>query len=208
MTKNLVGDGCLERTDCGLSNFGMDVIQEMNQLGILIDLSHVKRKTTLEAIEVSKKPVAFTHANARGIWDHPRNKTDEEFKLLAEKGGVTGVNAYPTFVSPGKPTIKEMLDHVDYLVNLIGIDHVGIGTDYIEGQPREYFMTRRGEIGLGCKFPEGVAPATWPWVFPEGITSVADFPNLVTGLAEKGYGPEEIRKIMGGNFMKLFAEVW
>lgn len=208
MTKNLIGDGCLERTDCGLSNFGVDVIREMNRLGILVDLSHVNRKTTLEAIEVSAKPVVFSHANSQTVWNHMRNKTDEEFQLLAAKGGVSGVTTFPTFVGPGTPTLKEVLDHVDYLVNLIGVDHVGIGTDYIEGQPQSYFQTKRGDIGLGCKFPEGVAPPTWPWVFPEGIASISDFPNLVPGLAERGYGPEDIRKIMGENFKRVFSEVW
>ena len=148
MERNYVGDGCLERTDAGLSRFGLEVIEEMNRLGMLIDLSHVGYKTTMDAIEASEKPVAFTHANPRALCDHLRNKTDEQLIALAEKGGVVGANIFPPFLAAGsKATLGDFVDVIDYLVKVVGIDHVSIGTDFTEGQPESFFTvgSRRQE---------------------------------------------------------------
>ena len=208
MMQNLLGNGCLERRDEGLSSFGIDVVKEMNGLGILIDLSHVGPRTTMEAIEASAKPVVFSHANCREVYEHPRNKSTEEFKILAENGGVAAPNAFPSFVSESNPTIEDFLAHLDCLVDLMGIDHVGIGLDFITGQPQEFFMTPSGELGLGGKFPPGITPPTWPWIFPKGIQGVSDLPNIVEGMLKRGYTEKDIKKVMGENFLKLFKEVW
>ncbi len=205
MERNYVGDGCLERTDCGLSRFGLEVIEEMNRLGILIDLSHVGYRTVMEAIEVSKKPVAFTHANPRGLCDHPRNKTDEQIKALARKGGVVGANAFPPFLSAGsKATMKDFMDAVDYLVKLVGTDHVSIGTDFTEGQPRTFF----DYILKGKSKKELSMDVEYPIVNPEGIRSSADFPNITRALLARGYSESDTKKIMGENLVQLFKEVW
>jgi membrane dipeptidase len=205
MERNYVGDGCLERTDCGLSRFGMEVIEEMNRLGILIDLSHVGDRTVMEAIEASKKPVAFTHANPRGLCNHPRNKTDEQIKALAKKGGVIGANVFPPFLSTGsKATMKEVIDAIDYLVALVGMDHVGIGTDFTEGQPRAFFDT----ILKGKSKKELSMDVEYPIVNPEGIRSSADFPNLTQALLARGYSESDTKKVMGENFLRLFREAW
>jgi membrane dipeptidase len=205
MERNYVGDGCLERTDCGLSKFGLEVIEEMNRLGILIDLSHVGDRTTMEAIEVSKKPVAFTHANPRSLHDHPRNKTDEAIQSLAEKGGVIGANIFPPFLASGsQATVADVIDVIDYLIDLVGVDHVAIGTDFTEGQPREifdYWLT-----GKSIKGPR--MELDYPIVNPVGIRSAADFPNLTDALIERGYHPSQVKKIIGGNWLRLFEEVW
>jgi len=205
MERNYVGDGCLERTDCGLSQFGLEVIEEMNRLGILIDLSHVGYTTTMEAIEASKKPVAFTHANPRSLCDHPRNKTDEQIKALVSKGGVIGANIFPPFLAAGsEATIEDVVDEIDYLVDLVGIDHVAIGTDFTEGQPQEvfeYWLTGKSKRGQ-CMELE------YPIVNPEGIQSTSDFPNLTRALLAQGYAEPDVKKIMGGNWLRLFEEVW
>jgi membrane dipeptidase len=205
MERNYVGDGCLERTDCGLSQFGLEVIEEMNRLGILIDLSHVGYTTTMEAIEASEKPVAFTHANPRSLCDHPRNKTDEQIKALVNKGGVIGANIFPPFLAAGsKATIEDVVSVIDYLVDLAGIDHVAIGTDFTEGQPREvfdYWLTGKSKKGPGMELE-------YPIVNPDGIQSTADFPNITRALLARGYAEPDVKKIMGENWLRLFEKVW
>ncbi len=126
--RNLVGNGCTERTDDGLSWFGLKVVDRMNELGMLIDLSHCGDKTSMDAIEYSKQPCAFTHSFPRALHDHPRGKTDELLKALAEKGGYIGVTAVP-WMFP-KRTVNDFVKYIEYLVNLIGIDHIGVGTDW------------------------------------------------------------------------------
>jgi membrane dipeptidase len=205
MEANLAGQGCLERFDAGLTNFGLEVIKEMNRLGILIDLSHVGHRTAMEAIEASARPVAFTHANPRSLCDHPRNKTDEEIKALVKRGGVIGATIFPPFLPSGNlSTVHDVVKVVDYLVEMVGIDHVGIGTDFTEGQPREFF-----DWLLTGKFrKEPAMHLDFPLKLPEGIQGVADFPNLTAALQAAGYAEGDLRKILGGNFLRLFSEVW
>ena len=129
--RNWVGDGCTERTQAGLSYFGVDMVHRMNELGMLVDVSHTGYQSTLDAIEVSKGPIIFSHANCKAVCDHPRNKTDEQIKALAAKGGVMGLTCFNWFVS-NKPlsTLDDVLDHYDYLMKLVGVDHIGIGSDF------------------------------------------------------------------------------
>lgn len=205
MEANLVGQGCLERIDAGLTGFGQEVIAEMNRLGILIDLSHVGHRTTMEAIECSKKPVAFTHANPWSLCDHPRNKPDEALKAVAANGGVVGATIFPPFLPSGnESTLDDYVRVVDYLVEMIGIDHVAVGTDFTEGQPREWFdwiLTGKSKKGPQLTLNH-------PLKNPRGILSVADFPNLTTSLLDNGYSEENVRKIMGQNIIRLFSEAW
>ena len=202
MYQNLVGAGCLEPRDPGLSAFGRDLVRELNHRHVAVDLSHCGVRTTIEALEVSERPVLFTHANPRAVVDTPRNKTDEALRLLAERGGVVGAVTFPTFVAKQNPTLDDWLHHVDYLVELVGEDHVSIGTDFVEGQP-EGFLDR----GLGRYVPAGMVP-TWPWIYPDGIRTVDDFPNITAGLLKRGYKPETIAKILGGNLVRVLREIW
>lgn len=205
MYGNLLGDGCLESRQAGLTDFGRDVVKALNRAGILIDLSHVGHRTTMDAIAASERPVAITHANSRNLCDHPRNKQDEAFKFCAERGGVVGAVALGAFVSKTEPAnMERYLDHIDYLVNLVGVDHVGIGTDFVEGQPESYFQTRTGVVGSWRPF-ENIVP-DWPW--PYAVRSVSEFPKIAEGLGRRGYSAANIQAIMGGNWFRLLETVW
>ena len=205
MEANLVGQGCLERIDAGLTHFGLEVIDEMNRLGILIDLSHVGYRTTMDAIEASAKPVAFTHANPQSLCSHARNKPDDAIKALAKKGGVIGETMFPPFLtSVNDSTIEDFMDVIEYLVEMVGIDHVAIGTDFTEGQPREFF-----DWLLSGKSKQGPAMALdFPIQNPQGIQNSADFPNLTDALLTRGYTESEAGKILGENMVRLFKDVW
>ncbi|MDE2888613.1 MAG: membrane dipeptidase [Gemmatimonadota bacterium] len=208
---NLLGSGCWERNDAGLSNFGVDAVQEMNRLGILIDLSHVGPQTTLDAIEMSEKPVAITHANARSFFDHPRNKEEEALKRLAEKGGVVGATSYTPFLPKGyDSTAEDFVDAIDNMVERIGIDHVAIGTDSTHEQPIEFWHYIAAQ--QGTKFPSTFADGSIPYTEvsfqPTGMATLPEFPNVADALANRGYNAAEITKLLGGNWMRLFEQVW
>ena len=208
---NLLGSGCWERNDAGLSNFGVDAVREMNRLGIVIDLSHVGPKTTLDAIEVSEQPVAITHANARSFCGHRRNKEEGALLALAEKGGVVGATSFANFLPKAfDSTVEDFVDAVDNMVERIGIDHVAIGTDSTHDQPLEFWHYISSQ--QGTKFPSTFADGSIPYTElsfqPKGIDSPAEFPNLADALANRGYSGEDITKLLGGNWMNLFERVW
>ena len=208
---NLLGSGCWERTDGGLSNFGVDAVREMNRLGIVIDLSHVGPKTTMDAIEMSEQPVAITHANARSFCGHPRNKEEDALKLLAEKGGVVGATSFANFLPRGfDSTVEDFVDAIDDMVERVGIDHVAIGTDSTHDQPLEFWHYIGSQ--QGTKFPSTFADGSVPYTElsfqPKGIDSPAEFPNLAEALVNRGYSAEDITRLLGGNWMNLFERVW
>jgi membrane dipeptidase len=204
--RNLLGNGCYERHDEGLSHFGVEAIREMNRLGILIDLSHVGDRTTLDTIEVSQQPVAFTHANARAFHEHPRNKTDEALKLLAQKGGVVGANAFTLFLRRGyDSTLSDYVDAIEDLVDRLGIDHVAIGTDFAQDQPKAFFdwlFAVQGTIYLDKN------PLPYPVAHPAGLETPDKFPALADELTRRGYAPADVRKILGENWLRLLRAVW
>ena len=205
--RNLLGNGCYERVDEGLSHFGLDAVREMNRLGILIDLSHVGDQTTLDAIEFSEKPVAITHANARAVVDHPRNKTDEMLSRLIEKGGVIGANAFPAFLpNTFESTLAEFVDAIDDLVTRVGVDHVAIGTDYTQDQPADFFDWLFSQ--QGTQYRERTQTYPDPLVHPKGMETPDDFSNIALELLSRGYQEADIVKILGGNWLRLFQEVW
>jgi membrane dipeptidase len=201
---NALGCGCLEPTDTGLTSLGIQVIQAMNRLGILVDLSHTGYRTSKEAIEVSLDPVSFTHANPLALKKSPRNRPDELIRMVADKGGVIGLVPYGSFCKsePGKrPTLNDFLDQIDYVVELVGIDHVGIGTDKFEGRTKEeYFLEFQSRYPiLVSKFEERHV---------EGFSHISHFPRITEGLLSRGYSAEDCGKIIGGNFYSLFQRVW
>lgn len=210
--RNLLGDGCMERVDGGLTNFGVDAVKEMNRVGILIDLSHVGVSTTMESIEVSDMPVAITHANAKSYYDHRRNKTDEAIKRMAEKGGVIGATCIRSFLRNSfDATLEDYLDAIDHLIDMVGVDHVAIGTDHTQDQPDEFWRY----IGAqqGTKFPSTFTlvdedPKPWQDYYPDELETPAQMPVLSEALLARGYSDEDVRKFLGGNWLRLFEQVW
>ncbi|MCL6649328.1 MAG: dipeptidase [Chloroflexi bacterium] len=210
--RNLLGDGCGEPADAGLSLFGQAVIAEANRLGVLIDLSHVGYRSTMEAIEASRAPVTFSHVNLYRRNPIPRNKRDDQIVALARKGGVVGINAISRLLSPhGRThgaTLAEYLDQIDEVVRLVGIEHVGIGLDIYEGLTPAGFE-RRKQTFLAT-FPElqvgGDFPLETYWV--TGLSSAAQLPSLTASLLDRGYGEAEVRAVLGENFLRLFRAAW
>jgi membrane dipeptidase len=210
--RNLVGDGCLEPGNAGLSRLGKRLVERMNEMGVLVDLSHCGRRTTTEGIEVSKKPVAITHAGCAAVADLPRNKTDEQLRLLAEKGGVFGVYLMPFLRTKGQPMAEDVIRHIDHAVNLCGEDHVGIGTDGSVSPVAltpEYIAQFKEEIAqrrkLGISAP---GESEDVYTFVPDLNTARRLDTLAAMLIGRGYSPERVAKILGGNFARLFAEAW
>jgi membrane dipeptidase len=203
-TRNLAGDGCTEKTDCGLSQFGEALVKRMNECGVVIDLSHVGERTSLEAAQASEQPVILSHTNARKLVDTRRNASDELLRLVASKGGVIGVSAYAPIVIRGGgetgATLDQYLDQVDYMVRLVGEDHVGVGFDAGEIRtPAEADLLHALAAGSG-------APPKHRYV--EQLNTRTKVPNLTRGLVERGYSETTIKKVLGENMMRVFDQVW
>lgn len=196
--RNRLGDGCLERANSGLSKLGREAIARMNELGIVVDVAHVGRRTSLDAIEASSAPVIVSHGNPCGVYDSRRNLTDEQIKAVAASGGVIGVCAFPGFVSAVDPDLGNLLDHVDYLAALVGAEHVGLGMDYAVETEEDYDYYR---------YEEDTYPRP-PWTWPPGIAGFADIRNIGDGLARRGYSTDQIEGIASGNFRRVFRDVW
>ena len=201
--RNRVGCGCLEKEDDGLSDFGRQVVAEMNRLGILVDLSHCGIRTTREAIELSQQPVAFTHANALALCPHPRNKSDDTLKALAATGGVVGVVIFaPMLTCSPNATLDDYVRMIDYLVNLVGVDHVGLGPDFMEEMTMEVAMQAlRGLPPEALKQFSHIPPT-------RGFESIANCANVTDALIRRGYGKEDVTKIIGRNWLRLYRQVW
>ncbi|MEM4976941.1 MAG: membrane dipeptidase [Desulfurococcaceae archaeon] len=204
-SRNYIGDGCAERTDSGLSYFGLEVVGRMNELGILIDVAHCGDKTSIEAAEASKDPVVCSHSGARALYPKcKRLKSDEALKAVAEKGGVVGVFAVPNALSnKERQGLEDVLNHIDYIVNLVGVNHVAIGTDIIFGDHVAFHreLARRGVIDPSRVGMELVAD------YMEGIENPEEWTNIVRGLVLRGYSDEEIMKIVGGNALRVMKRV-
>lgn len=162
----------------GLTGFGKEAVKEMNRLGMLIDLAHIAEKGFWDVLEVSEKPVAVTHANCQHLCPHPRNLTDEQLKALADHGGCLGVTFVPDFIDTVNPNIDRLLDHLDHAVGVMGIDHVGLGSDF---------------DGMDVRTP--------------GLETATDLPKLIDKLRERGYSEEEVNKLAWGNWFRLLNQV-
>ena len=207
--QNLLGEGCGERTDGGLTTFGLEVVAEMNRLGLVIDLSHCAYRVTMDAIERSRAPVLFTHANPRALVDHCRNKTDEQIKALARNGGVMGIVTYAPLVCKGtRPTWAEYLDLLDYALKLVGPDPVGLGTYFSLWSREEYQTWVAANPNLLPQGPEG----GWTWrnifVNDQGVLEYHQVFRITEGMIARGYSDQDIKKILGLNFLRVFNQVW
>jgi membrane dipeptidase len=205
--QNHVGSSCYEPVDSGLSRFGRNVVAEMNRLGMVVDLSHAGERTTLDSIEHSARPVAVTHANPLAFQQHPRNKSDEVLRKLAARGGILGCSPYPHVFGEGHSSAAEWADAVAYAADLMGPEHVGVGTDSSFNWPDEYLTWIRN--GTWTFTADGGASLTgetgWP-TWPEFYSSPADFPNLTQALLDRGFSDAETSGIMGGNWLRFFRE--
>jgi len=208
-------DGALEPADAGLSTMGRAWVAACNRLGVLIDLTHVGERSTLEILERTEKPVVFSHSNPKGLVDNPRNVTDEQIKRCAATGGVIApTNWGPLNMSAGmtsRPTLSHYLDAVEYIVDLVGIDHVGIGTDMSHGTYPDGDLIR----GLPAKKSVGGAYAEHVEVAPrsrlryvEGFDDYGQLPSVAEALLARGYGEEGVRKVLGENYLRVFRDVW
>lgn len=203
-TQNLVGSGCYESRDSGLSDYGRDVLAEMNRLGILCDLSHVGPKTSEDSIVASKQRVAYSHCLPAGLKAHPRNKSDEQLRFIAERNGFVGVTMFPPFLRRGAAaTVDDYVEAMEYVINLCGEDCVGVGTDFTQGYGQEFFDWITHDKGFGRKLTDFGAV-----INPEGMRAIGDFPNLTAAMEKRGWKEARIRKVMGENWLQLLQDVW
>lgn len=206
-SQNRIGTGCMDRRDGGLSDFGVDVVKRMNEVGMAVDLGHCGDQTTLDGIEASAKPPLITHTNARALNPgYPRNKTDEIFKKMAAKGGVAGMTAVRSFVRDSEPTnLEHLLDHYDYVAKLVGVEHVGIGSDTdirggYDAQSKDEWERTGGRYREQYRFRHKIDM--------DEMTQPKRTYLLTEGLVRRGYSDADIALILGGNFQRVLSEIW
>lgn len=203
--RNAIGSGCLETDDAGLTQFGKAAVAEMNRIGILVDVAHGGMRTALTAIEHSARPIIVSHANARGLTDNPRNVTDAVLRALAARGGVIGITFYSPFCQRpdgGHPTIEDVVDHIAYVADLVGIDHVGIGSDHFEAESEVRYAA------FGTQFAGTQRGFTRETVYAQGIERVERLLSLTLRMMRRGFSDADILKVLGGNHLRLFRAVW
>lgn len=204
-SQNRIGSGCTDRIDGGLSDYGVAIVAEMNKIGMLVDVSHCGDKTTLDAIAMASGPIAITHSNCRALNNHPRTKTDEAIKALGAKGGVMGITGVRNFLTAQEPTtIANLVDQVDHVAKLIGIDKVGIGSDadiygYDDMEPTAYAKLKAGYKG-SYAFREKIDT--------DGFDDPLKIYNLVEEMVRRNYSNDNIRAVLGGNFRRLLGATW
>lgn len=215
MTYNLrgaSGDGCLVPENAGLTKFGLDLVAALNAKRLLVDLSHGGEKATMDAIAASKAPIAITHTGCAALASHPRNKTDAELKALADKGGVMGVYFMP-YLTPGRQHMAaDIVAHIEHALNVCGEDHVGLGLDHsvtaIDNMPAYMEAHRKNteeRRKLGVAAPNESADII---LVPPDLMGPAQFDKLAMMLSARGHSEARVQKILGGNFLRLFGEVW
>ena len=204
-SQNMLGSGSTERVDGGISDFGVQIVKAMNDVGMLVDVSHCGDRTTLDAIELSPKPIAITHSNCRALNNHPRLKTDEAIRKLGAKGGVMGITGVRMFLRDRDPTtVENVVDHIDYAVKLAGIEHVGVGTDSdlngYEDMPADQLKQLRDSYKASYAFRDKIDT--------DGFDHPRKIFDLTEALIRRGYSDENIAAVLGGNFRRLLAATW
>jgi membrane dipeptidase len=205
-----IGVGCTERVDAGLSMFGLEVVKHCNDIGMIVDVSHCGHLTTMDACRHSKKPVNANHTSARSIHAHPRAKSNEALRAIADTGGIIGLYTVPTFLTADPhPTIEHMLDHIDYIADLVGWQHVSLGTDWPLMAPDDVVLSTFGEDPqLGFRPAEGDRPADIDLSKKlDGFDDLRDLRNITRGLVKRGYSDEQIKGILGENALRVFEQV-
>lgn len=210
--RNLLGDGCMEPANAGLSRSGHEAIEKMNAIGILVDLSHCGRRTAADAIAISSKPVAFTHTGCAALVDHPRHRTDDEMRAVAATGGVTGIYVMPYLAGGRQPAAADVVRHLLHAINICGEDHVAVGTDGsvspvdLTPEYKAAFRSnviRRRESGIAApgETEEG-------YLFASDLNKPDRFDMLAGLLLAEGVSEAAVAKLMGGNLLRLFHDAW
>jgi membrane dipeptidase len=205
-SRNLIGNGSTERRDEGLSDFGVAIVERMNRVGMAVDVSHCGDRTTLDAFEVSKKPVLITHSNVRALaGGHPRDKSDDAIRAVGKAGSVMGITAVRMFVRDREPTtIENVLDHYDHVAKLIGIEHLGVGSDIdldgYDDMPPELNKQLRASYKGSYGFREKIDV--------EGLDHPKRMYDLAEGLIRRKYSDRDIEGVLGGNFQRVLTEIW
>lgn len=210
--RNLLGDGCMEPANAGLSRTGSEAVERMTELGILVDISHCGRQTAADAIALATKPIAFTHTGCYALAEHPRHRKDEELKAVADTGGVCGIYIMPYMAKGRQPTGADVIAHLEHAINVAGEDHVSIGTDgslspvELTDEYRERFAQgtrRRKDLGIAAPYEteEG-------YLFANDLNTPRRFETLAEILLDRGHSEERIEKILGGNLLRVFQANW
>ncbi len=205
-SRNMIGNGSTERVDGGISDFGVSIVERMNEVGMAVDVSHSGDRTTLDACEVSSRPVLFTHSNSRVLsGGHPRTKTDEAVRAMAATGGVMGITGVRMFVKDREPTtIEDYIDHFDHVRDLVGVEHLGVGSDVdlygYDDLPADEYEALKGAYKDSYAFRDKIDI--------EGVDHPKRMFDLAEALIRRGYADEHIRAILGGNFQRVLGEIW
>ena len=199
--KNAMADGCHERTDEGLSRLGKRAVVEIERCGMILDCTHTGYRSSMEAIEMSTQPVMFSHSNAKTLLQHDRNIDDDQIKACANTGGLIGITGVGHFLAEDMKASPEVfVNHVDYLANLVGTDHIGIGIDHV------YYKGHKAHQRAGAKdsYPDGYPPSgtAGSYLGPEHAIEITEL------MVQRGYEDGEIKKILGGNFIRIAENIW
>jgi len=210
--RNLLGDGCMEPADAGLSRNGLAAVERMQSLGILVDLSHCGRRTAVDAIGIAKRPVAFTHTGCFALAEHPRHRTDTELKAVANTGGVSGIFIMPYLAKGKQPTAADVIAHLEHAINVAGEDHVAIGTDgnispteLTEAYREQFRKITRKRVELGIAAPYETEDG---YLFASDLNTPRRFETLAALLLDRGHSESRVEKILGGNLLRVFGEAW
>jgi membrane dipeptidase len=196
---NIAGCGCLDAHDTGLTAWGRKLIAEMNAAGMVPDGSHCSVRTGLDICETTTRPAVYSHSCMRTIWDHPRNITDDQAKACAATGGVIGITGVGIFLGPNTPTLEAMTRHIEYAVELVGIDHVGISTDF-SFDHRDWY----DEIAANSALFDDSYTRWGPiqWMPPETFIGIGQH------LSERGWGDGDIAAVLSANFRRVAKQTW
>lgn len=200
---NLLGDGCNEPEDRGLTAFGRQAVQDMNRLGITVDISHVGGRTAAEVVDWSSKAVIASHSNSQELCPSLRNLSMPLMKSLAARGGVMGISPFSAMLYKEvgvRPAMSDYLDMIDHCVDAIGIEHVGIGTDLYESYTKVVWESKTKR-----RYP---SPWFYETRYAEGFDQIAQFPTVIEGLIDRGYSDEHINALLGDNWLRVFNETW